>query len=161
MRASGILRRTSQGVDLELSRTFHAPREDVWASLTESDRTARWYGPWERVSDSMIRVQMLFEDGKPWSELTVDACEEPSHLAVSTPEDEGGWKLTVTLDEADGTTTLHLVHHLTGTAGVGDIGPGWEYYLDMLVASREGRPLPKFDDYYPAQENYYSSLTPV
>ncbi len=161
MQPTGILRRTSQGVDLELSRTFHAPREDVWASLTESDRTARWYGPWERLSENAVRVQMVHEDGEPWSEMTVDACAEPTHLAVSMPEDEGGWKLEVILDESGGTTILHLVHHLTGTAGVGDIGPGWEYYLDMLIASRDRRPMPKFDDYYPAQENYYASLVPV
>ena len=103
---------------------------------------------------------MVFEDGKPWSELKIDACEEPTHLAVSTSEAEGGWKLEVTLAESDGTTTLSFVHHLTGTTSIGDIGPGWEYYLDMLVASRDHRPLPSFDRYYPAQENYYCSLVP-
>lgn len=159
MQPTGILRRTSQGVDLELSRTFHAPREDVWASLTESDRTAGWYGPWEGLSDNAIRVKMLFEDGEPWSELRIEACDAPSRLAVTTA-DEGGWQLEARLTEADNVTTLTFVHHLPSTEGVGDIGPGWEYYLDMLVASRERRPLPKFDDYYPSQENYYSNLSP-
>lgn len=28
----------------------------------------------------------------------------------------------------------------------GEVGPGWEYYLDMLVAAREGKPLPSFGD---------------
>lgn len=37
----------------------------------------------------------------------------------------------------------------------GDVGPGWEYYLDMLVAAREGEALPSFDDYYPAQRAHY------
>ena len=160
MQPTGILRRTAGGVDLELTRTFRASREDVWASLTESDRTAGWYGPWERLSKNMVRVQMVFEEGKPWSELKIDACEEPTHLAVSTSKADGGWKLEVTLTESDGTTTLSFVHHLTGTTSIGDIGPGWEYYLDMLVASREHRPLPSFDRYYPAQENYYCSLVP-
>jgi len=27
-----------------MSRTFRAPIEDVWASLTESERTVRWFG---------------------------------------------------------------------------------------------------------------------
>jgi hypothetical protein len=52
-------------------------------------------------------------------------------------------------------TTLTFVQHLTDTRSVGDTGPGWEYYLDMLVASRNGGPLPKFDDYYPAQRDYF------
>ena len=40
---------------------------------------------------------------------------------------------------------------------IGSVGPGWEYYLDMLVASREGDPQPSFDDYYPAQHEYYQT----
>ncbi|WP_405149031.1 hypothetical protein OG589_13180 [Sphaerisporangium sp. NBC_01403] len=42
---TGQLFRTSAGSDLILYRTFHAPAEDVWAGLTESDRTALWFGP--------------------------------------------------------------------------------------------------------------------
>jgi hypothetical protein len=38
---------------------------------------------------------------------------------------------------------------------VGDTGPGWEYYLDMLVAQRNGNPLPSFNDYCPAQRDYF------
>ena len=43
-------------------------------------------------------------------------------------------------------------------ADVGSMGPGWEYYLDLLVASRDGGPAPAFDDYYPAQKAYYEGL---
>jgi hypothetical protein len=35
-------------------------------------------------------------------------------------------------------------------------GPVWEYYLDMLAASRAGVPRPEWDDYFPAQLEYYS-----
>ncbi len=35
---------------------------------------------------------------------------------------------------------------------------GWEYYLDMMIASRDGTPLPDFVDYYPAQQGYYDGL---
>ena len=41
---------------------------------------------------------------------------------------------------------------------MGEVGPGWEYYLDMLVAAREGASLPKFDTYYPAQKDYFTAL---
>ncbi|MET8234537.1 hypothetical protein ABZS77_28065 [Micromonospora sp. NPDC005298] len=76
---AGRLFRTATGHDLVLTRTFRAPAADVWASLTEPERTAR-------------------------------------------------------------------------------VGAGWEYYLDMLVASRDGSPLPRFDDYHPAMGSYYRSL---
>lgn len=158
MKPTGSLRRTATGVDLELTRTFDAPRDDVWASLTESDRTARWYGPWEWLAEGVVRVQLAYEEGTSWSEMRIDVCEPPARLAVAMTPGEGSWQLEARLDEVDGVTTLTFVHHLNDTEGVGDIGPGWEYYLDMLVASRDEQPLPSFDDYYPDQQSYYESL---
>lgn len=38
------------------------------------------------------------------------------------------------------------------------VGPGWEYYLDMLVAARDGAPKPDFDDYYPTMKSYFAEL---
>jgi hypothetical protein len=66
--------------------------------------------------------------------------------------------LSLLLSEADGTTTLEFVHHRVDPKAVGEFGPGWEYYLDLLVASREAKPLPTFDAYYPAQKEYFTSL---
>ncbi|WP_211590177.1 hypothetical protein [Microbispora sp. H11081] len=40
----------------------------------------------------------------------------------------------------------------------GEIGPGWEYYLDMLVAARDGSPRPDFAAYYPEMRPYYAGL---
>ena len=31
---------------LFVTRTFHAPIEDVWAAVTEPERLARWLGTW-------------------------------------------------------------------------------------------------------------------
>jgi hypothetical protein len=58
-----------------------------------------------------------------------------------------------------GVTELRFVQHLDEKVNVGDVGPGWEYYLDNLVASRDGAPLPKFEDYYPSQQAYYVAQT--
>lgn len=153
---NGILRSTDSGVDLEITRVVDAQAEDVWASLTESDRTALWFGPWERVSSDDIRVQMAFEEGAPWMEMHVDACESPRRLAVTSD----GWDLEAVLAVDGSATVLTLTQRRVNTDQVGEIGPGWEYYLDMLLASRDGHPLPSFDDYYPAQQEYYSSLEP-
>lgn len=156
---TGTLRETETGYALELSRTIAASREDVWASLTESSRTALWFGPWERVTDDSIRVTMIFEDDEPVADMAIDACEPPQRLAVRM-SDEGGWPLEVRLTEKGRDTLVVLTHGLDSTDGIGDTGPGWEYYLDMLIASRDAAPLPSFDDYYPAQQEYYSSLRP-
>ena len=148
------------GTDLAVSRTFRAPLEDVWASVTEPDRTARWFGPWEGDAGPgrTIKVQMTYEDQTPWMSVRIDACEPPRRLAVSTTDETGHWRIELLLTHADGSTELRLVHHLDTTDGVGEMGPGWEYYLDMLVAARDGAPLPDFGDYYPSMKQYYDGL---
>lgn len=147
------------GDDLVLTRTFRAPIDDVWASITEPDRTARWFGPWQgdAAPGSTIKVQMVHEEGEPWMDMTIDACEPPRRLALSSVDDDGSWRLEIVLVESAGMTELRFTQHLTGTENVGEIGPGWEYYLDALVAAREARPLPDFGDYYPAMKEYFAS----
>jgi uncharacterized protein YndB with AHSA1/START domain len=147
------------GTDLVLTRTFPAPAEDVWASLTDPERTARWFGPWEgdAAPGRTIKVQMAYEEGRPWMDLTVQACEPPHRLAVSALDEAGSWHLDLVLTETEGRTELRFTQHLTGTEGVGEVGPGWEYYLDMLVAAREGTPPPTFDDYYPSMKDHYEA----
>jgi uncharacterized protein YndB with AHSA1/START domain len=147
--------------DLELIRTYRAPIDDVWASVTEPERTARWFGRWEGEGavGRTIKVQMAFEENAPWTELRIDACEPPRRLAVSGSEAAGGWRLELLLSEQNGTTELKFVHHLDSVDNVGDIGPGWEYYLDLLTSAREGTPQPNFfEEYYPAMKAYYSGL---
>lgn len=155
---SGRLLRTPAGRDLVLVRAFRAPIEDVWASITESERTARWFGSWtgEPGPGRKIQVRMGFEAGAEPQEMTIEACDAPRHLALSSESEHGSWHLEAHLTEAAGVTEMRFTHHLDDRANPADMGPGWEYYLDMLAASRDGAALPAWDDYYPAQKAYYS-----
>jgi uncharacterized protein YndB with AHSA1/START domain len=157
---TGRLFRTDAGSDLVLTRDFRAPIEDVWASVTESDRTARWFGPWEGDPGPgrTIKVQMVHEEQAPWMDLRIDACEPPRRLALSATDEFGDWRIELLLSEADGSTRLRLVQHLDTLDNLGEIGPGWEYYLDMLVAARDGSPVPDFDAYFPAMKPYFDQL---
>ncbi|MGW5051321.1 SRPBCC family protein [Actinokineospora sp. NPDC004072] len=148
------------GTDLLLTRSFRAPAEDVWASVTEPERTARWFGAWtgEARAGGTIEVQLGFEDGAPWCAARIEACEPPRRLALSMSDEAGDWRLEVLLAEAGGVTELTLVHHLEDVGSVGEVGPGWEYYLDLLVAARDGTPRPSFDDYYPALKPHFEAL---
>ena len=153
-----LLRTDDGGRDLVLERTFRAPIDDVWASITESERTARWFASWtgEPGVGKTIRYRMTHEgDDVPEGDMTIDACDPPRHLALSAVDEYGSWRLEATLVEDGGTTVLTFVQHLDDKATPGDTGPGWEYYLDMLVATHTGGPTPDFDDYYPAQKAYY------
>jgi len=75
-----------RGNDLVLSRRFRAPIEDVWTSITDPSSTARWFGRWEGKPGvgNEIRVQMGFEDGQPWLTKTIEACEPPHRLVLTS-----------------------------------------------------------------------------
>lgn len=152
-----VIRDTNGAFELTLTRTFDAPAADVWASLTDPELTAGWIGPWrgEARVGRTIELQMSFEEGDAWSQARVDVCDPPERIFVTTISETGNWPLEAHLAESDGRTTLTFIHRLDDAALAEFSGPGWEYYLDNLVASRDGRPLPDFADYYPAQADYY------
>jgi uncharacterized protein YndB with AHSA1/START domain len=155
---TGRIDKTAAGTyDLILTRDFKAGIDDVWASVTESERTARWFGAWtgDAGPGRMIKLQMAFEEGMPWCDVQIDDCRPPHHLGVSMIDESGTVEMGVDLVENDGVTTLVLIQHIADPAAAESMGPGWEYYLDMLAASREGQPLPDFNDYYPSQASYF------
>ena len=70
---TGRLERTPGGGDLVVTRVFRAAVEDVWASITEPERTARWFGPWEGA----VRPQLAWQteqllEGDPIFEAACD-----------------------------------------------------------------------------------------
>ena len=94
-----------------------------------------------------------------WSEMTIEACDAPRHLALSS-SGEYGMYLDLRLSEANGVTELRFTQRIDDeTTDVGAYGPGWEFYLDNLVASRDGAPRPDFNDYYPSQSEYFRNQT--
>ena len=155
---NGRLTPTANGNRLVVSRTFRAPIQDVWASVTEPDRTARWFGTWkgDAAPGRMIKVQMGFEDSAPWLDKRIDVCDPPRRLVLSN--EYGDMRIELLLSHKNLLTELQLVHHLAPTDDISAYGPGWEYYLDMLVASRDDLPAPPLDDYYPAMKPYYEAL---
>lgn len=160
---TGRLIRTRRGLDLVLERSFRAGIDDVWASVTEPERTAGWIGAWEGEAGSgkTVQLTMAFEEGAEPSDVVIEACDPPRRLSVSVVDASGSWFLEVELTERDGTTELRFTHHLDDAADPASTGPGWEYYLDRLVASRDGAPAPEWDDYYPAQKAHYEQAAEV
>ncbi|MFT4231150.1 MAG: SRPBCC family protein [Leucobacter sp.] len=162
--ATGRLVQAEFGVDLALVRSLALPIEEAWAYLTESELTEQWFGPWEGDGrpGGAVRVRMRFEDHEPAIGVRVLACEAPFRLVLKAEDEVGGWHLELILTEDGDDALLTLVHHLDadGLDGVGEIGPGWEYYLDLLVAATEGTERPGFDQYYPALREAYLSQRP-
>ncbi|HEU4533166.1 MAG TPA: SRPBCC family protein [Polyangiaceae bacterium] len=156
-RPTGTVRRTPRGADLTITRRFRGSIDDVWQSVTASESTARWIGAWqgEPGPGKTVRFCMGFEEGTPWCDLKIEVCEAPHRLSVSMKDDYGDWRLELSLESQGEITELTFVQRLTDPSLAGDVGPGWEYYLDRLVAARESQPMPAFSSYHPAQKEHY------
>lgn len=145
-----------------LSRTFEAPISEVWAALTDPQRTAKWFGPWSGdPSSAKISVQMMAEEGAPEMDARVLECEPPRRLVLETGEGASAWHLEVDLiQQNESQVSLELSHRLSDPELASQAGPGWEFYLDRLVAAESGGDpeTVSFDAYYPSQAAYYRDL---
>lgn len=146
-------------------RDFDADIWNVWASITEPARLERWIGTWTGdPTTGHVYFQMTAEGADaPSQPHAILSCAPPTRLAVQVdmPDELGGaWRLELTLAEADGVTTLTFAQPMTDPALAASVGPGWEYYLDRLVAAETGADVASvvWDDYYPAQAEAYTDL---
>lgn len=156
---TGRVKTTAAGHDLVLTRTLPVPLTEAWAAVTESERTAAWIGSWEGTgaAGETIALKMGFEEDGPATPVTITECAAPHRFRVVTVDTNGSWDLSLALAEQAGGTELTFVMHGVEPALVGEIGPGWEYYLDQLRATLTGADLPDFNDYFPAQREYFES----
>jgi uncharacterized protein YndB with AHSA1/START domain len=153
---------TAIGRDLVLERVLPGSIDDAWASITESDRLGRWFCTWtgEPRVGATLELTLVAEEGDAKSQAEIRECEPPTHLAVSTHDQGGTWLLEATLTPIDpNRTRLLFVHHLDEEAKPEEVGPGWEYYLDRLVAAMNGNPMPDFNDYWPSLSSAYADRT--
>ena len=158
-------REQREGKDfLVIERRFSAPVEAVWAAVTEPERLTRWIGTWTGdPASGSVDFRMLYEgEGAAVEVFTILECEAPRRLAVTStvPFEEGRlveWHLTLDLTEDAGVTTLAFGQSVPEASMAESVGPGWEYYLDRLVAAETGDDPGSldFDDYYPSQSGHY------
>jgi uncharacterized protein YndB with AHSA1/START domain len=141
--------RLEDGTTLVLERRFTAPIDDVWASITESDRLARWFGTWTGDPSSGWVMVTMTAEAEPMAPIRYDihACEPPHRLSVSATDEYGTWILSAELGHDDQGTTLVLRQHDVDPATLAETGPGWEWYLDRLAGAVDGSTLPSLDDF--------------
>lgn len=147
---------------LTWERTFRAPIEDVWASITETDRLERWIGTWTGdPAEGFVTFTMTAEgEDVPASRYDIRTCEPPHLLRIDAIDDFGAWYLTLELTETGGTTTLTMSQVIDDVATIESTGPGWDYYLDRLVAAASGGDVGAvdWDTYYPAMREHYVAI---
>ena len=113
---TGRLVTTADGRDLVLTRRFAGSVDDVWASITESERTARWFGSWvgEPGAGNTVTVTMVAEEGNPEVQVHIDVCDPPHHLALTIHDPTGTWRLeghvrAVDGDTSDASVVIHVL----------------------------------------------------
>lgn len=149
--------------NLVLVRRFGAPIDDVWASLTESDRLERWIGRYEGdPASGQVDFYMTAEaEDIEATSVMIEVCQPPSVLQVTQLVGDAPWRLRAELTPTAEGTTLTFRHLGLDPESREMVGPGWEYYLDRWRAAVDGDDVSAFDfdrDYYPAMGDYYRSL---
>ncbi|WP_027862655.1 SRPBCC family protein [Marmoricola sp. URHB0036] len=156
---TGRISTDGDGSILTITREFRAPIEDVWASVTESERLARWIGTFTGdPASGRVAFLMTAEGATEPGEMEIRECDPPRVLRVTSHVGEERWLLDLVLEEHDGVTTLTFSQPGIDPSAAESIGPGWEYYLDRLAAAESGRDVAEIDwdrDYYPAMVEHY------
>ena len=157
---TGRLVRKDDGVYVVLDRIFKAPIEEVWTYFSRSPRLAEWIGEYTGTgSTGAVKFRMNAEgDGAEWQNVAVMLCDAPHRLHVDVGQAPDSLVMFVHLTEASGHTTVTFGQRLRAIGTSADYCIGWDYYLDRLVAAHNGKPLPNWDDYYPAMRDHYETL---
>lgn len=155
--ATGHIAQASTGHDIVIERTFRAPIGDVWKSIVEPEQMSRWIGTWsgEAGGGKRVTFTMTAEESAEPEEALIHRCDPPSHLDVETFQHGSSWRMRVDLSEENGFTTLSFRQSVNLDEDITSYGPGWEYYLDRLVAIHSGTAFVDWNDYYPGQLSHW------
>lgn len=153
---SGHAVRVGDTVRLDVVRVFPHDPATVFAFLTESARLGRWYGTWTGDPATGAVLLNFVENPAEPAEVRILACEPPSRLTVGLPL---GWEVSLSLAPTPGGTHLVLTQILAAATPSGDIGTGWEYYLDRLGRALDGEDPDSVDwaAYHPGLVEYYTA----
>lgn len=158
---TGVLVDGPEGLAIQIQRTLDHPPEDVWAYLTDPGLLG-WYGTYTGdPASGSVQLAMVEAPETP-GQCVIEVCERPSRLEVTLTDPEGAdWRLRVSLDHAASGAGTDLVFRqpVAGFESMaGDVGPGWEYYLDRLTLALGGGDVEAVDfaDYHPAQREHYT-----
>lgn len=159
--ATGIREERDGATYVVLRRRFAAPIDAVWAAVTEPARLERWIGTWSGdPASGVVEFRMTAEgEDAPAEPHRIVACDPPQRLVTESQVSGEGeiWRLELDLTESDGVTTLVFAQRLADGLPVASVGPGWDYYLDRLVAVQGGDDVDAvdWDAYYPALAEHY------
>jgi len=151
----GVLTPTPTGVTVRFERRYATTPEDLWSSVTEPDRLARWLGPvyGDLVVGGRYELRMGDDVADSSQNATGDIVEcDPPRRLVLRWRFPGEPDSRVTVDvRADGDGALLVLEHLDlEEAAARGYGGGWHASLDQLDDHVAGRPVRPWDDLFAA-----------
>lgn len=139
-------------VRLVYHRNFLLPIGDVWEAFTDPDRLSRWYGTYTGdPTTGRVRLTMIDDHDSATTDVRIVRCSPPTGFSVEVD----GWLLEVALHHVGRVTTLEFTHRHVPRSEAGEIGPGWQYYLDRLDAALTDSLPPLWDDYLDLVDEYH------
>ena len=160
VQATGRVVRDAIGLELIVQRRLPLAAVEAWEWVTAPARLKKWMGTLKGKASvgATLQLTMTAEAGKPTEPIEVIECDPQRRFVVEQRSGDQTWRLRISLAETDAGTTVFLGHRLENARLAGEVGPGWEYYLDRLVAAVGGDPMPDFADYYPQQKPYFERI---
>lgn len=156
---TGRLAQRADGLYIMFDRLFTEPIEKVWASISRPAELEKWIGTYTGApATGAVRFRMTAEDDAEWEYVNIRECVAPRRFEGDFGTGPKAWHAFVHLVDGDGMTTLTFGHRLHDAGDAATFGPGWDYYLDRLVAARAGRPLPEWSRYSTAHSDFYRGL---
>jgi uncharacterized protein YndB with AHSA1/START domain len=151
--------------ELNITRTFDAPLDKVWQAWTDPEQIAKWWGPrgvtnptceWDAKPGGKIHIVMLAGAelgqmaGQEWPMSgEFKEVEAPKKLVFTSSALSGDKEIlknlnTVTFEEKDGKTTMHInvvVTMATSEAkfALEGMDMGWNQQTDKLAEFVESR----------------------
>ena len=142
---------------LVVTRTLATRRVDAWEWVTHPERLAQWIGLLEGTPSvgAAVDFTMTAEENPAPEKARILACEPGESYQCEVGTEPDTWLIGCELGGDDGAITVSIVQPIASAEASGMYGPGWEYYLDRLLAATNRTAMPDFDDYYPAHAAHY------
>jgi uncharacterized protein YndB with AHSA1/START domain len=150
IRILGSLRSADGAGVVRIEDRYDTDIDDLWAALTDPGRLARWYGQVEGDLRPGGEFRQYLESADLDCTGSVEACEPPRRLLVTTRETDESWRkgrgappfdqrIEATLT-ADGDQTI-LVIEVQGMPldKIAAYGAGWQIHVENLAAYLAGR----------------------
>ena len=118
--------------EIEMTRDYDYPIENVWSAWTTPERLRRWLG--DPRGDLRVGGSVDLAMEPDITRLVIQRCEAPTDLSVTWDDsDEAASEVHLRLEPlGPNRTRLILRHRRIGLDLVPVYGPGWEEFLYVL-----------------------------